>query len=33
MDVGMDYSSAVSEAYKPPLKFTGKIEKVTSELK
>ncbi|MEK6233482.1 MAG: arylsulfatase, partial [Planctomycetales bacterium] len=33
MDVGMDLSSAVSEDYKPPYKFTGTIEKVTIEIK
>jgi hypothetical protein len=29
----MDLSSTVSQDYKPPFKFTGKIEKVTIDLK
>ena len=33
MDIGMDVGSPVDFAYKPPFKFTGKIEKVTVELK
>jgi hypothetical protein len=33
MDVGMDVGSAVDFTCKPPFKFTGKIEKVTVELK
>jgi hypothetical protein len=28
----MDLSAAVSEEYKPPFKFSGKIEKVTIDL-
>jgi arylsulfatase len=33
MDVGMDVGSAVDFTYKLPFAFTGKIEKVTYELK
>jgi arylsulfatase len=33
LDIGMDLSSPVSEEYKPPFKFSGKIEKVTIDLK
>jgi arylsulfatase len=33
LDVGMDVGSAVDFTYKLPFKFTGKIEKVTVELK
>jgi arylsulfatase len=33
MDIGMDLSSPVSEEYQPPFKFSGKIEKVTIDLK
>jgi arylsulfatase len=33
LDIGMDVGSAVDFTYKPPFKFTGKIEKVTIELK
>src|SRR5262249_50744306 len=33
MDIGEDVGSAVDFNYKPPFKFTGKIEKVTIELK
>jgi hypothetical protein len=33
MDIGMDVGSAVDFTYKLPFKFTGKIEKVTIELK
>jgi len=33
MDIGEDVGSAVDFAYKLPFKFTGKIEKVTVELK
>jgi hypothetical protein len=33
MDVGMDCGSAVDFTYKLPFKFTGKIDKVTVELK
>jgi arylsulfatase len=33
LDVGMDGGSAVDFTYKLPFKFTGKIEKVTVELK
>jgi len=32
-DVGMDVGSAVDFTYKLPFKFTGKIEKVTIDLK
>jgi arylsulfatase len=32
-DVGADEGTPVTEAYKPPFKFTGKISKVTVELK
>ena len=32
-DVGADEGTPVTEAYNPPFKFTGKIEKVTIELK
>ena len=32
-DIGMDLSSAVSEEYKPPFKFTGTIKKVTIKIK
>jgi arylsulfatase len=32
-DVGADDGTAVTEAYKVPFKFTGKIDKVTIELK
>jgi arylsulfatase len=32
MDVGMDLQAAVSDAYKPPFKFTGTIKKVTIDL-
>jgi hypothetical protein len=32
-DVGMDNVSAVSEEYKPPFPFKGRIEQVTIELK
>jgi hypothetical protein len=33
MDIGEDVGSAVDLSYKLPFKFTGKIEKVTYELK
>jgi len=33
LDVGMDVGSAVDFTYKLPFAFTGKIEKVTVELK
>jgi arylsulfatase len=33
MDIGMDVGSAVDFTYKLPFQFTGKIEKVTVELK
>jgi arylsulfatase len=33
MDIGMDSGSAVDFTYKPPFKFTGKIDKVTIQLK
>jgi arylsulfatase len=33
MDIGMDVGSPVDFTYKPPFRFTGKIEKVTVELK
>ncbi len=33
IDIGMDTGSAVDFTYKLPFKFTGKIEKVTVELK
>ncbi len=33
LDVGMDSGSPVDFTYKPPFKFTGKIDKVTIELK
>ena len=33
MDIGMDIGSAVDFTYKLPFTFTGKIEKVTVELK
>jgi len=33
MDVGMDLSSPVSEDYKAPFKFTGKLNKLTIDLK
>jgi hypothetical protein len=33
MDIGMDSGSAVDFTYKLPFKFTGKLEKVTVELK
>ena len=33
MDVGMDVGSPVDFTYKLPFAFTGKIEKVTVELK
>ncbi len=33
MDIGMDVGSAVDFTYQPPFTFTGKIEKVTYELK
>ena len=33
MDIGEDVGSPVDFTYKPPFKFTGKIEKVTYELK
>jgi arylsulfatase len=32
MDVGEDVGSAVDFSYKPPFKFTGKINKVTFDL-
>ena len=32
-DVGADEGTPVTEAYKVPFKFTGKIDKVTIELK
>jgi arylsulfatase len=32
-DVGMDNVSAVSEEYKPPFVFKGRIEQVTIEVK
>lgn len=32
-DVGADDGTPVTEAYKVPFKFTGKIDKVTIELK
>ena len=32
-DVGADEGTPVTEAYKPPFRFTGKISKVTVELK
>ena len=32
-DVGIDEGTPVTEAYKVPFKFTGKIAKVTVELK
>ncbi len=33
LDIGMDVGSAVDFSYKLPFSFTGKIEKVTVELK
>src|SRR5262249_47897451 len=33
LDVGEDVGSAVDFTYKPPFRFTGKIEKVTIDLK
>ena len=33
MDIGEDVGSAVDFTYKPPFRFTGKIEKVTFDLK
>jgi len=33
MDIGEDVGSPVDFTYQPPFKFTGKIEKVTFELK
>jgi len=33
MDIGEDVGSPVDFIYNPPFKFTGKIEKVTYELK
>jgi arylsulfatase A-like enzyme len=33
LDIGMDVGSPVDFTYKPPFKFTGKIEKVTFDLK
>jgi hypothetical protein len=33
MDIGEDVGSPVDFTYKPPFKFTGKIDKVTYELK
>jgi arylsulfatase len=33
LDIGMDNGSPVDFTYKPPFTFTGKIEKVTIELK
>ncbi len=33
LDIGMDIGSPVDFTYKPPFAFTGKIEKVTVELK
>jgi arylsulfatase len=33
MDVGMDVGSPIDFAYKLPFAFTGKVEKVTYELK
>jgi len=33
LDIGMDVGSAVDFTYKPPFAFTGRIEKVTIELK
>ncbi len=32
MDIGMDLSGPVSEAYSPPFKFSGEIEKVTIDI-
>src|SRR5262249_38081295 len=32
-DLGLDSGSAVDFTYKPPFRFTGKIEKVTVDLK
>lgn len=32
MDIGMDLSGPVSDDYKPPFKFTGKIEKVVIDI-
>jgi hypothetical protein len=33
LDIGEDVGSAVDFTYKPPFRFTGKIEKVTIDLK
>jgi arylsulfatase len=33
LDIGTDLGSAVDSTYKMPFTFTGKIEKVTVELK
>jgi arylsulfatase len=33
MDIGQDVGSAVDFTYKPPFQFTGKIDKVTVDLK
>jgi arylsulfatase len=33
LDIGMDVGSAVDFTYELPFEFTGKIEKVTVELK
>jgi arylsulfatase len=33
LDIGEDVGSPVDFTYKPPFKFTGKIEKVTIDLK
>ena len=33
MDIGEDVGSAVDFTYKPPFKFTGKIDKVMFDLK
>ncbi len=33
MDIGMDLSGPVSEEYKPPFKFSGRVEKVTIDIK
>jgi hypothetical protein len=33
MDIGIDVGSPVDFTYKPPFAFTGRIERVTFELK
>lgn len=33
LDIGMDVGSPVDFTYKPPFTFTGKIERVTIDLK